>query len=317
MIDRHSPLQNCAAAPPTALDLQGQQCATRETGFILIPVLFVLALLAVVTLTLTKTVATDVKVGAQILRQAEAASLADGIARLVVRRLTLSDPDVKRKGPIQVDGTPLSCRVSGLIATVSVKDTAGQVDLNLASQDLLDRLFVGLGVPPDQAARLAAAIVDFRDPDSVLSAGGAEAAEYAQAGLSHGPKNAAFASVGELDQVLGMTPAIMALVRPHVTVYSRSRGVDLNVASEAIRALDLPAAPVSFSVQRSFSARVGLRHALNTHVVREFTVELAPRLAVGYLLREWGRGVPAPDVVPQGGIGDLPLCLDLLVPGDG
>ena len=294
----------------------GQPGAAAQTGFILVPVIFVLALLALVTMTLTRTVTLDVRASAQVLHQAEAESLADGLARLVIRNLVVAvvaKSEADRRGPVRVDGTPLSCRIGGSVIAVSVKDTAGQIDLNLASQDLLQRLFTGIGLSTDQAVRLAAAVIDFRDPDNIPIADGAEAADYRAAGLSHGPKNAPFATVGELEQVFGMTPEVMARVRPLVTVHSRARGIDPSVASAEIRALDLPSALLAAPAQRSFLVRIGIYHARNVRVVRELVVELAPRVPVGFLIKDWGRGVSANDVEPRGDIADLPACLDLFV----
>lgn len=319
MCQNDSMIDGRAVQATQTLDVQGRAGAdsplgaAAQTGFILVPVIFVLALLALVTMTLTRTVTHDVRASAQVLHQAEAESLADGLARLVIRNLVVAKSEADRRGPVRVDGTPLSCRIGASVIAVSVKDTAGQIDLNLASRDLLQRLFTGIGLSTDQAVRLAAAVIDFRDPDNIPIADGAEAADYRAAGLSHGPKNAPFATVGELEQVFGMTPQIMARVRPLVTVYSRARGIDPSVASAEIRALDLPSALLAVPAQRSFLVRIGIHHARNVRVVRELVVELAPRVPVGFLIKDWGRGVSANDVEPRGDIADLPACLDLFV----
>ena len=54
---------------------------------------------------------------------------------------------------------------------------------------------------------------------------GAESAAYQAAGLGHGPKNAPFETITELDQVLGMTATLLDRLRPLVTVYARQAGI--------------------------------------------------------------------------------------------
>ena len=300
----------------TAPERSGSRRPPGEAGFILIPVLFTLALLSLVALTLTRTVTTDIRANAQLLRLTEAEALADGIANLVVQNLQLTKSQVGKRGPLRVDGTPLSCRIANSAATISVRDTAGQIDLNQASQDLLERLFAGLGVPGGEAARLAAAIIDFRDADDITLVGGAELAEYRAAGLAHGPKNAPFGSVGELDQVLGMTPELMALVRPLVTVNSRLQGIDMSVASPEIRALSLPSALIATTDQRAYLVRVGVHHAGNSRFVRELVMELTPRAPAGYLIKDWSRGETGADVAQYGAWNELPPCLEVVLSTD-
>lgn len=103
---------------------------------------------------------------------------------------------------------------------IKVTDESGLIDLNAADMTMLMELFAGIGVEPDLAAALAAAIQDWRDADDLVSPNGAEDNEYAAEDLSWGPKNAPFDLVSELMQVLGMTPEIYARVEPAVTVYS-------------------------------------------------------------------------------------------------
>ena len=100
-----------------------------------------------------------------------------------------------------------------------ITDESGLVDLNVADQSMLAELFVGVGVEPDQALELAAAIQDWRDPDDLVSPNGAEDDEYIAAGLDWGPKNAPFDMVSELLQVLGMSHELYRRVERSVTVF--------------------------------------------------------------------------------------------------
>jgi general secretion pathway protein K len=133
--------------------------------------------------------------------------------RLVALRLGDRDRRPLTDAGLARDGTPLLCGHGDAAVAIAVTDVGGLVDLNAASASLLEWLLRGLGVAPDKAVALAAAIVDFRDEDDVPAVNGAESAAYHAAGLAHGPKNAPFETLTELDQVLGMDLALLNRLR--------------------------------------------------------------------------------------------------------
>ncbi|RYY69288.1 MAG: general secretion pathway protein GspK, partial [Comamonadaceae bacterium] len=117
------------------------------------------------------------------------------------------------------------------LVVIEVGDETAKIDLNAAAPALLSGLFVALGEPRARAEQLAGAIADWRDPDNLSQpVGGAEDPAYASAGLAWGAKDAPFDSVAELEQVLGMRPALYAAAAPHLTVYSGSATPDANIA---------------------------------------------------------------------------------------
>ena len=73
--------------------------------------------------------------------------------------------------------------------------------------------------PPDE---LAANIVQWRFPTAEDPADGPKAQRYRAAGRDYAPPNANFQSVGELRLVLGMSPALVARLAPHLTLYTDS-----------------------------------------------------------------------------------------------
>ena len=90
------------------------------------------------------------------------------------------------------------------------------------------------GVEAERASRIAKAIAAFRSASPGET--GAAGREYAAAGRTYGPKNALFQSVLELDQVLGVDPALFRRLLPFVTVNSRQGGVDPRTAPPALLA---------------------------------------------------------------------------------
>lgn len=179
--------------------------------------------------------------GNGVARQLAAREVARAGIEYAIARLL--DPDPARRWP--VDGRPQAFAFADAQVQVAVRDEAGKIDLNAASPELLREFFLALGEAPEAAARLAGAVVDFRDPDSLTQPmGGAEDADYAAAGLAWGAKDAPFEDVSELQQVLGMTPALYARAAPHLTVYSGQGTPDARFADPLVRrALGLPPRP--------------------------------------------------------------------------
>jgi general secretion pathway protein K len=127
---------------------------------------------------------------------------------------------------------------------VSVEDEDGKIDLNGAQPELLALLLEAVirenkELAGQDAVTLSERIADFRDIDNLRRLHGAEDREYLAAGLAAGAKDAAFDSVGELGQVLGMTPALVEAVTPFVTVYNGRSQFDPEVAPLPLRALAL------------------------------------------------------------------------------
>lgn len=117
-------------------------------------------------------------------------------------------------------------------AKVGVSATAesGKVDLNAASPDVLTNLLRNAGVDPVHASQITQAIVDWRSfPISQQQVSQRNAA-YTAAGRDYGPRNGPFASVEELQMVLGMTPELYAKVAPYVTIWSGRASPDQNTA---------------------------------------------------------------------------------------
>ena len=121
----------------------------------------------------------------------------------------------------------------GMVRT-RVQYEIGKLDLNVGSPLLWRKLLVGTGLTAEAADRLTDAVEDFKDADNLKRPNGAEAADYAAAGLKYGPKNAPFASVAELQQVFGMTPDLYRRLAPYVTVYSGRSFVDTRFAAKGL-----------------------------------------------------------------------------------
>jgi len=163
-------------------------------------------------------------------------------AGLEMAMVRLDDPDPRRRWV--PDGRLYHWHFAGLPVDVRVQDEQGKIDINAADPVLLAGLFRALGIPADKATSLASAMVDWRDADQLSQPqGGAEDSEYASAGLPYGAKDAPFETVAEMEQVLGMTPAIYARTAPYLTVFTgRDTPDPLFAASPVLTAMGLDGA---------------------------------------------------------------------------
>ena len=128
------------------------------------------------------------------------------------------------------DGRPYELEFDGAKVEVRVHDEGGKIDVNAADDKTLLAVFALAGVEQDRAERLVDAIMDWRDPDDLTHPKGAEKADYEAAGLTYGPANMPFATIGEFQQVLGMDYELFHKLRPFITVYSRSARPNFGLA---------------------------------------------------------------------------------------
>jgi len=131
----------------------------------------------------------------------------------------------------------------GALARLRVTDGGNCFNLNsLVSGDPRVRLtrrpsgiaeFVGLmlalDVPEADARRIAEAAADWADSDEIVAPGGAEDGVYMSGPRPYRAANTLFADVGELALVSGMTPEIMARLRPWLCALPTTDLAPINV----------------------------------------------------------------------------------------
>jgi general secretion pathway protein K len=103
------------------------------------------------------------------------------------------------------------------------------LNINVMSEDMWRNFLIGFSLPYETADHLAQAIMDWRDPDDLARPEGAERDAYIRAGALALPTNKDFASVGELRDVMGMTPEIYTMISPYLSVCTSGQ-IDVNAA---------------------------------------------------------------------------------------
>jgi general secretion pathway protein K len=268
----------------------------RDGGFVLVSVLWIVLFLALAAATFTLAVRTHVRDASTEAAAAEARVLAEAGVNLALHDLVNARQTRNWKRRFPPDGRAHACGTTAGRIAVAVEDEAGKVDLNAAPEALLSLLMIGVGVSPDDAKRLAAAIADFRDRDDNSLPGGAEAEDYAKAGRGIGPKNAPFDSTAELAQVLGFDSGLVGRLLPFVTVHSELPGIDMARASPALMEVlgggtggtaRLPAELRAISPQRVFRITSTAMTEQDARFARRAIVRIAPSRSRHFSVLVW------------------------------
>lgn len=258
----------------------------RQHGVALLMVLWMVLLMSGLLAAYAMTARVEHIAGRTAAAQVVAQQAARAGLEYAVSRMGGSDPG-RRWTP---DGSGHDLTFGGAQVRVNVRDESGKVDLNASDRTLLSGLLAGTGMPRPQAERLAGAIIDWRDADTLVQVGGgAEDGDYRAAGLPYGAKDAPFESVEELRQVLGITAEAFDALSPYLTVHTG-------------RALPDPAwadGPVLAASGQQAPATPPLGGGSGTYSI-DSTAQLADgrgaRLSV--LLRVGGNGLPGSTYTP-------------------
>lgn len=174
-----------------------------QRGFVLVLTIWILAAIAIATAYFAERVQASLRaaVTRQDINRAELA-LSDGRAEILFRLATL---------PMTVGGLgdpPNAIRLDGRVyveagGTLELQDVAGLMGLNRFGDEAMSRLLTTIGVPQPRHASLIDALGDYTDADDLRRLNGAEAAQYAAAGLQSRPRNGPLTSPLELRDVLG------------------------------------------------------------------------------------------------------------------
>jgi general secretion pathway protein K len=190
----------------------------RQRGVALILVMWVIALISVLLGSFALMARTE-KIESRHMFDTTAARY-DAIAGFEIALFQLQNPDPQQRWV--ADGRPYEFPYEGAMVHVEATNESGKIDLNVAQSPTLIALFEYAGLDMNSATAMSDIIQDWRDADNDVRPQGAEAPQYAAAGLDYGPTNMPFQTVSEVQQVLGMSYELYKRIEPALTVYSGS-----------------------------------------------------------------------------------------------
>ncbi len=192
--------------------------AAPARGVALLLVLWITALLAVVLASFAVLARTELRQSRNLFDTTRAQLAAEaGVARAVYE---LNRPDLATRWV--PDGRAYAIDFEDAKIDLTVQDESGKVDINAADGATLQALFALAGADEDAARKLAAAVLDWRDPDDLVQPEGAEDPDYEAAGLPYGAADYPFRLSAEIQQVLGMDYELYKRLADWITVYGGS-----------------------------------------------------------------------------------------------
>jgi general secretion pathway protein K len=283
----------------------------QSGGFALIVVLWVLVLIAFIVAHLTATGRTEMRIASNLTANAVAQAAADGAIFEAI--FNLSDPRPEQRWP--VDGTAHAVAIGNSRVMVQLEDEAYWINPSTASPPLLEALLRVTGSDPASAHELAIAISEWVGSASAARPQQLLLGQYRAAGLDYGPPGGPIESLGELGSVIGMTPTVLASIRPHLTLFGPPEPSPMTTDPIVAAALALLAPQAGAATPLANQPPPDLLTVRitalasgpgNARVHRTAVVRVGPALPRGYSVLAWGQSLdssPAPTAsAPAGAV---------------
>lgn len=207
--------------------MSARKSGAAEHGFALVIVLWAGVLLSVIAASFAFSMRAETRLAGNMVERAKAQAIADAALHRGILGLLAHAPAARWVA----DGRSYELPFGQGRMHIRLHSENGKVDLNGAPEALVHGLLNALAdngeiADRDRAARIADAILDWRDSDSRARPNGAEDRHYTAGGQPFGARDGAFLSVAELNQVLGVDAEVFARLAPYITVYSWAPQVD-------------------------------------------------------------------------------------------
>lgn len=204
------------------------ETGANESGFIIVPVLWIIAALASLTIIYSLYARETALNFLDHDERLQAAALTESAVELAAYQLTAHSDSQPLQGQF-------SFRQGSAAVTVHFRCENSLIDLNFAPQNVLVSFFVGIGIQPEEATNFANRIMAWRAPLR-NGATDTEAGLYQQNGRGYGPRHGAFQDISELGLVAGLPSALIDRVLPYLTVYSGQPEVNVLAAPPQVLA---------------------------------------------------------------------------------
>jgi len=183
-----------------------------ERGYALVTAVVAMAVCALAALAIAEASRVSVVAGQGEFARARAEAAADAGFAITLHHLAALDETALQA----IDGRPRTIELDEAQITVRMIDERGKIAINHIEDDTVTRMLEQAGLDGDALANARDGLLDWIDDDDQPRAHGAEAADYARAGIA--PRNGSLMSIDELARVRGFSPALVNRLRDHVTV---------------------------------------------------------------------------------------------------
>jgi general secretion pathway protein K len=179
---------------------------SAERGFALVSVLWAVAILSLIAAAMLSASLDSARMDDYSWNRMRAQAVADAGVQHVIVSLFDTRPDLFRQRQ--------DFSFDDAVAHLRIEDERGKIDINFAGSELLGGLLKSAGAGDDESGILAGRITAFRSRTKGLQ------------------------SLDELLRIDGITPGLLARIRPALTLYTHTPNVDMATAPlEALEAL--------------------------------------------------------------------------------
>lgn len=253
----------------------GDRSSSKERGVILLMVIWLLALISIIVLSVAQEWRTEVVLTRNYLTSRQASFLAEGGVYYAVGKLVEAQiaerqrrvPGFLSETPADMwkgDGVSHELRLPGGAVFVRITDESGKINLNRASEEILFSLLTTLGYEAQTTQAAVDAIMDWRDRDSIRRPLGGESDYYLGLNTPYLAKNGPLDTVEELFWIRGLDPARFSRLREFFTVQRTGRGININAAPlEVLQALGLTVEQAQSVIQARVLMPIRNRRELN------------------------------------------------------
>lgn len=182
----------------------------RESGAALVLVLWFTLIISLIAAAVAGTGQSDARIAINLVQAAKAEALADGGLQMALAALARRETN----DPWPIDGTPREVQLEEAVIRIEIRDEGEKPNLNTASQEDLETIFLALGRTPDEARSMA---------EIVLSRRGTDLVEVARADLGgqRAPlQSGRFLVLGDIQGVAGVSNAEYRILRNLLSLYS-------------------------------------------------------------------------------------------------
>jgi len=191
-----------------------------ERGFVIIAVLWMMAMIAALLLIYLSYVVHTANLVSTVTQRVQTDALMRAAVELTAFQLGQSkDADRPTHGIVDT-------RLGAAQLRIAFRSEGARVDLNSGSKELLAGLMQGLGATPPEAQIYADRIIAWRTPAKTRS-DEPENAYYLGLGIPYAPRHAPFPTADELWLVQGIPPPLIERMMPFVTVFSNLASVNV------------------------------------------------------------------------------------------
>jgi len=194
-----------------------------QRGMALPVVLWIFLLLSLMFSGYGYSIRTETAMTRQIIEVTKTRAAAEAGVQYAITQLMTDDED-------SFPGKVYSHSFNGIHLRYAMINESGRIDLNAASENLLDILFQTIASSTEEAAQLLDSLLDWRDNDAERRPFGAEDEGNVALAMPYAAADTELKSVDELMLVQGMTPELFDILRGMVTVHSEAEKINLSQA---------------------------------------------------------------------------------------